>query len=66
TIVSGIAEYYTPEEMIGKEVLVLVNLSPRPLKGIESQGMILMAQGADGRLRVVAPEESTGPGAQIS
>lgn len=66
TIVSGIAEFYTPEEMVGKEVLVLVNLAPRELKGIESQGMILMAQGADGKLRVVAPEEATGPGSQIS
>ncbi len=65
TIVSGIAEFYTPEEMVGKEVLVLVNLAPRELKGIESQGMILMAQGADGRLRTVAPEEQTGSGAQI-
>ena len=66
TIVSGIAEFYTPEEMVGKEVLVLVNLAPRELKGIESQGMILMAQGADGKLRVVAPEEGAGPGSQIS
>ena len=66
TIVSGIAEFYTPEEMVGKEVLVLVNLAPRELKGIESKGMILMAQGADGKLRVVAPEEATGPGSQIS
>jgi len=45
---------------------VLVNLAPRELKGIESKGMILMAQGADGRLRVIAPEEGAGPGAQIS
>jgi methionyl-tRNA synthetase len=66
TIVSGIAEFYTPEEMVGREVLVLVNLAPRELKGIESQGMILMAEGADGRLRIVAPEESVGTGAQIS
>jgi len=66
TIVSGIAEFYTPEEMIGKEVLVLVNLAPRELKGIESKGMILMAQGADGRLRVISPEEAAGAGAQIS
>ena len=65
TIVSGIAEFYTPEEMIGKEVLVLVNLAPRELKGIESKGMILMAQGADGKLRVVAPEEAAGAGAQV-
>ncbi|MCD8186966.1 MAG: methionine--tRNA ligase subunit beta, partial [Rikenellaceae bacterium] len=65
TIISGIAEFYTPQEMIGKEVLVLINLAPRELKGIESKGMILMAQGADGRLRVVAPEEAAGVGAPI-
>ena len=65
TIVSGIAEFYTPEEMVGKSVLVLVNLAPRELKGIESQGMILMSSGPDGRLRVVAPEEAVAPGAQI-
>lgn len=55
TIVSGIAEYFTPEEMVGKEVLVLVNLAPRTMRGIESQGMILMAQTPDGRLEIVAP-----------
>lgn len=53
TIVSGIAEYFKPEEIIGQEVLVLVNLAPRKLKGIESQGMILMAEGPDGRLYFV-------------
>ncbi|MCC8062416.1 MAG: methionine--tRNA ligase [Rikenellaceae bacterium] len=55
TIVSGIAEYYTPEQMVGKRVLVLVNLVPRVLKGIESQGMILMAESPTGVLSVVAP-----------
>ncbi len=55
TIVSGIAEYFTPEQMVGKRVLVLVNLAPRVLKGIESQGMILMAESPTGVLSVVAP-----------
>lgn len=55
TIVSGIAEYFSAEEMVGKRVLVLVNLAPRMLKGIESQGMILMAESPTGTLSVVAP-----------
>lgn len=55
TIVSGIAEYFTPEQMVGKQVLVLVNLAPRVLRGIESQGMILMAESPTGTLSVVAP-----------
>lgn len=56
TIVSGIAEYFSAEEMIGKRVLVLVNLASRVLKGIESQGMILMAESPTGKLSVVAPD----------
>ena len=52
-IVSGIAEYYTPEELVGKQVLVLVNLEPRELKGILSRGMILMAQDASGQIKAV-------------
>lgn len=56
TIVSGIAEYFSAEEMVGKRVLVLVNLAPRMLKGIESQGMILMAESPTGKLSIVAPE----------
>ena len=55
TIVSGIAEYFSAGEMVGKRVLVLVNLAPRMLKGIESQGMILMAESPTGTLSVVAP-----------
>ncbi len=62
-IVSGIAEHYTPEEMIGKQVLVLINLEPRELRGITSQGMILMAEDASGALRIVAPTEETNTGA---
>lgn len=68
TIVSGIAEHYTAQEMVGKTVLVLVNLAPRQLKGIESQGMILMAESPMGRLSVVAPvveDESAAPTGSI-
>ena len=57
TIVSGIAEYFSPEEIIGKQVSVLVNLAPKNLKGIESQGMILMAENADGELCFVEPQK---------
>ena len=57
TIVSGIAEYYTPEEMIGKQICILANLQPRKIRGIESKGMILMAKQEDGTMRVVSPEE---------
>lgn len=65
-IVSGIAEYYTPEELVGKQVLVLVNLEPRELKGILSRGMILMAQDASGKLRLLQPDDQTNPGARQS
>jgi methionyl-tRNA synthetase len=65
TVVSGIAEFFTPEEVIGKQVSILVNLEPRNLKGIESQGMILMAEGADGKLTFVSPEHKIGDGALI-
>ena len=56
TIVSGIAQHYQPEAIIGKQVLVLANLAPRMMRGIESQGMILMAEDAAGRLSFVSPE----------
>ena len=65
TIVSGIAEYYTPEELVGRQVLVLANLAPRAIKGIESRGMILMAEDALGRLVLVQPEDKTMSGAMI-
>ncbi|MFI3319414.1 MAG: methionine--tRNA ligase [Rikenellaceae bacterium] len=65
TIVSGIAEHYTPEELVGKQVLVLVNLAPRPLKGIESRGMILMAEDSNGKLRLLHPNEATINGAMV-
>ena len=65
TIVSGIAEYYTPEELVGRQVLVLANLAPREIKGIESRGMILMAEDTLGRLVLVQPEDKTMSGAMI-
>jgi methionyl-tRNA synthetase len=55
TVVSGIAKFYAPEQIVGKQVCLLVNLAPRKLKGIESQGMILMAENAKGELVFVSP-----------
>ncbi|NPD47136.1 MULTISPECIES: methionine--tRNA ligase [unclassified Lentimicrobium] len=65
TVVSGIAEYYKPEDIIGKQVSILVNLAPKKLRGIESQGMILMAEDADGSLQFVAPADHIKPGSEI-
>ncbi len=65
TIVSGIAEYYTPEEMIGKQISILANLAPRKIKGIESKGMILMAKEENGAMKIVTPEEKLINGATI-
>ena len=66
TIVSGIAEHYTAEQLVGKQVTVLVNLAPRPLRGVESQGMILLAEDADGKLVFMSPEEAVKNGAGIN
>jgi methionyl-tRNA synthetase len=67
TIVSGIAESFTPEEIVGKKVTVLVNLAPRGLRGVESEGMILMTENADGKLVFVNPgEDGVGNGATIN
>ena len=65
TIVSGIAEYYTPEAMVGKQICILANLAPRKIRGIESQGMILMARQGDGQMRFITPEQVLANGAQI-
>ncbi|MCF8274557.1 MAG: methionine--tRNA ligase [Flavobacteriaceae bacterium] len=59
TIVSGIAESFTPEEVVGKRVTVLVNLAPRELRGVESQGMILMTENQEGKLVFVNPDDAT-------
>jgi methionyl-tRNA synthetase len=66
TIVSGIAEFYKPEDIIGKQVCVLVNLAPRKIKGIESQGMILMAKDVSGKMCLVQPSEKIDNGAGLS
>ena len=65
TVVSGIAEFFKPEEIIGKQVSILVNLAPRKLRGIESQGMILMAEDADGKLVFVAPTDMVKQGSEV-
>jgi methionyl-tRNA synthetase len=65
TVVAGIANYFKPEEIIGKRACFLVNLAPRKLKGIDSQGMILMAENPDGTLRFVTPDEGTANGADV-
>ena len=65
TIVSGIAEHFTPEELVGRQVLVLVNLAPREMRGIVSQGMILMAEDASGKLELLSPGNKTNNGAIV-
>ena len=65
TVVSGIAEFFSPEDIVGKQVSILVNLEPREIKGITSQGMILMAEDADGRLDFVNPTTAIKPGSSV-
>ena len=65
TIVSGIAEYFRPEELVGRQVPVLVNLAPRELKGIRSEGMILMAEDAVRGLVMMEPGEKVADGSQV-
>jgi methionyl-tRNA synthetase len=65
TVVSGIAEHYNPEEIIGQQVSLLVNLAPREIKGILSQGMILMSENSDGKLTFVAPDDKHSNGSVI-
>ena len=64
-IVSGIAEEYAPEDMVGKQICILANLAPRKIRGIESKGMILMARQNDGKMRFVTPAETLCNGAEI-
>src|SRR5690606_16361987 len=66
TIVSGIAEHFTPESIVGKQVVVVANLAPRKMKGIESKGMILMAEDKNGKLVFINPDEEMNPGAGVS
>ena len=66
TVMSGIAEHFTPESIIGKQVTILVNLAPRKIMGVESQGMILMAEDKDGKLRLLQPSEEVAHGSTVS
>jgi len=65
TIVSGIAKYYAPEDLVGKEVCFMANFAPRKLKGVVSEGMILSAVDADGRLVVIGPQGEVRPGSSV-
>ncbi len=65
TIVSGIAQHYNPEELVGKQVCFVANLAPRKLKGIVSEGMILSAENFDGSLSVVTTMEEVKPGSEV-
>lgn len=66
SILSGIAKHYTPEEMVGKKVIVVTNLPPREMKGITSEGMIVCAEGPDGTLSIVSPEKNLPDGSLLS
>ncbi|MEQ8582265.1 MAG: methionine--tRNA ligase [Marinoscillum sp.] len=66
TIVSGVAKHFTAEEMVGKKVVVMSNLAPRKIMGIESQGMLLFAENADGSLKAVSPDKDAENGAGIA
>ena len=66
TIISGIALHFKPAEIIGKQVLVVANLAPRKMKGIQSNGMILMAEDSEGKLIFVSPEDKISPGAPVT
>ncbi len=65
TVVSGIAESFTPEEIVGKQVMILLNLAPRKIRGIESQGMLLLTTKPDGKLSFVTPDEKVDNGVEI-
>ena len=65
TIISGIAQHYAPEDLIGKQVCFIANLAPRKLKGIVSEGMILSAENNDGSLAVVMPQKTVKPGSEV-
>jgi methionyl-tRNA synthetase len=66
TVISGVAQYYQPEQLIGKQVLLLANLAPRKIRGIESHGMILFAEGNSGRLVTLMPTENVENGSPVA
>lgn len=65
TVVSGIAQHFTPEQVVGQHVVLVANLEPRKMRGVESQGMVLMAEDADGRLVFVQPQYALRPGSEV-
>ena len=65
TVVSGIAEHYSPKEVVGQKVSILMNLAPRKIRGVESQGMILMAEDDEGKLSFVAPTKEMEAGGGV-
>jgi methionyl-tRNA synthetase len=65
TVLSGIAEHFAPEDVVGRDVLLLANLAPRTIRGIESRGMVLLAETPDGSLRFVTPEEQPVAGSTV-
>ena len=66
TVLSGVAEHFSPEELVGKQVTMLINLAPRAMMGIDSEGMILMAEDMDGSLRLLQPDKPSAPGSSVS
>ncbi|MFM7328914.1 MAG: methionine--tRNA ligase subunit beta, partial [Bacteroidota bacterium] len=66
TVMSGIAAHFSPEELPGRQVTLLANLAPRMIMGVESQGMILMAEDHEGKLRLLSPGEAVNPGSTVS
>ncbi|GAB2990750.1 methionine--tRNA ligase [Cyclobacterium sediminis] len=66
TVLSGVAEQFKPEDLVGRQVTMLLNLAPKKMVGIESEGMILMAEDAEGKLKLLNPHEATNPGSSIS
>lgn len=65
TVISGIAQHFTPEQVVGQQVVLVANLEPRKMRGVESQGMVLMAEDAEGKLRFVQPTEAMSPGSGV-
>jgi methionyl-tRNA synthetase len=66
TILSGIAKHYKPEDLVGKQVTFIANLAPRKMMGLESNGMVLMAEDKDGSLRLIRPIDEVSPGSKVS
>ncbi|MEM2141900.1 MAG: methionine--tRNA ligase subunit beta [Candidatus Thorarchaeota archaeon] len=64
-IVAGIRAHYSPEQLVGRQIVVVANLQPAKLRGVESQGMLLAASDAEGRLAIIVPEQAVRPGARV-